>query len=132
MTDTIFTKIINGEVPAYRVYEDDDVLGILDIHPAQPGHTLMIVKKQVEQFTELDKGDFRQLMEASHKFANHMQKILGCHRVALRIEGFDVPHVHVHLIPCETEHDSYKAGRMDEEPDHAMLRKVADRLAVLG
>ena len=128
--DTIFTRIIRGEIPAHRVYEDGDFLGFLDIHPIQPGHTLIVTKKQVEQFTELGSKDFENLMSTAREYARHMQKILDCKRVVLRIEGFDVPHVHVHLIPCNHEHDSYREGRDKEEPNHDDLRKMAEKLRV--
>lgn len=128
MADSIFTKIINGEIPAHRVYEDDDTIGFLDIHPIQPGHTLIVSKKQIEQFTEMGKNDFQDIMQVSQKFAKHMQAQLGCQRVVLRIEGFDVPHVHVHLIPCNHAHDSFREGRENEEPDHNSLRKMAQKL----
>lgn len=126
--DSIFTRIIRGEIPAHRVYEDDDYLAFLDIHPIQTGHTLLVTKKQVEQFTDLSERDFKNLMGKAHELAQHMQKVLGCKRVVVRLEGFDVPHVHVHLIPCNHEHDSFRAGRENEEPDHDALRKTTEKL----
>lgn len=126
--DSIFTKIINGQIPAHRVYEDKHILGFLDIHPIRPGHTLLVTKKQIDQFTDLTDKEFDQLMSAAHRFAKHMKQTFGCPRVVLRIEGFDVPHVHVHLIPVHHENDSFRANRFQEEPDHEALRNVAQQL----
>ncbi len=126
--ETIFTRIINGEIPAHRIYEDDRVIAFLDIHPIADGHTLVVPKKQIEQFTDLDDKDFLYLMEVSQKLARHLKEVLGKQRVTLRIEGFDVPHVHVHLVPVDTEGESYKADRDQIEPDHAALSALAVRL----
>jgi histidine triad (HIT) family protein len=128
MADTIYTQIINGQIPAHFVYESPGVVGFLDIHPTQPGHTLIVPKIAFAQFTDMKSGDFEDLMMVSHEFAKHMQKILQCKRVVLRIEGFDIDHVHVHLIPCNQEHDSYKEGRGQIEPDHEALRAMALKL----
>lgn len=126
--DSIFTKIINGEIPAHRIYEDSNCIAILDIHPVQPGHTLVIPKEQVDQFCDMKSGDFATLMKTSHMLAVHLKRALGKTRVVVRIEGFDVPHAHVHLIPVDHEHESYKEGRMSLEPDHDALRIMAQKL----
>ncbi len=89
---------------------------------------LLVTKKQVEQFTELNDSDYKHLMSTAHTMAQHLQKVLNCHRVVMRIEGFDVPHVHVHLIPVNHEHESYKADRDLIDPDHDALNKMAGLL----
>lgn len=128
--DSIFTKIIRGDIPAHYVYKDDLAVGFLDIHPIQPGHTLIVPKAQVEQFTDMDEPGFSALMRVAHQFSKHMKEVLGCKRVVVRIEGFDIPHTHVHLIPVNEEHESYRAGRFDEEPDHEALAAMAKKLAL--
>lgn len=128
MTDSIYTKIINGEIPAHRVYEDDECIGILDIYPITPGHTLVIPKKQIEQFTQMTSKEFAQLTATAHKVAQHIQKTLGCQRIVMRIEGFDVPHTHIHLVPVNHEHESYKPNRELTEPNHAELGEMAQQL----
>lgn len=130
MEPSIFTRIITGEIPCHKVYEDDKVLAFLDIHPTQPGHTLVVTKEQVAQFTELSDESFAHLVQVSKMFASHMQEVLGSHRIVMKFEGFDVPHVHAHLIPCMEPNDSYREGRENEEPDHAALADMAKRLAL--
>lgn len=130
MEPSIFTRIINGEIPCHRIYEDDRTIAFLDIHPAQPGHTLVVTKRQVEDFTELNKEEFEYVSGVAQKLAQNMQTILGSHRIVFKLEGFDVPHVHIHLIPCESEGDSYRAGRELEEPDHDALDAMAQKLAI--
>jgi histidine triad (HIT) family protein len=126
--ESIFSKIIRGEVPAHYVFEDSFCVAILDIHPIQRGHTLVIPREPMEQFTQMDSGEFTKLMNVSHMLAKKLQEHTKAHRITLRIEGFDVNHVHVHLIPCNNEHDSYKAGREDIEPDHTTLAAYAAEL----
>jgi histidine triad (HIT) family protein len=128
--DSVFTKIIKGEIPCHKVYEDDTVLAFLDIHPIQPGHTLVIPKVQVEQFTELDDPTYGHLMDAVLLLAKHMQAVTKCWRVNVRIEGYDVPHAHVHLVPTNNENESYNPQRMDGEPDHAALAEMAAKLQI--
>lgn len=128
MADSIFTKIIKGEIPCHKIYEDDRVIAFLDIHPIKPGHTLVIPKKQVEQFTELDPEDYSYLMASSQLIAQQLQKILGAKRILVRIEGLDVEHTHVHLIPTQDEKGIYEQD-MNAEPDHAALAKMAQKLA---
>jgi histidine triad (HIT) family protein len=132
MQDSIFTKIIKGEIPCHKVYEDDAVIAFLDIHPIQPGHILVVPKEQVEQFTELSNETYMHVMKVSHALAKHLQTITQCWRVTLRIEGFDVPHTHVHLVPTNQENDSYNAQRMDTEPDHSALADMAKKLYFEG
>ena len=132
MTDSIFTKIIKGEIPCHKVYEDDKTIAFLDIHPIQPGHILVVPKRQIEQFTELDADTYAHLMNVTHVLAKHLQNLTNCWRVTLRIEGYDVPHTHVHLVPTNHENDSYNANRMDIEPDHVALAEMAKKLYLEG
>lgn len=127
--DSVFTKIINGEIPGHRIYEDKHVIAILDIHPIRPGHTLVIPKKQIGSFVELKPGEFKDLMEVSQQIAKHIQGILGCKRVVLNIDGSDTPeHMHFHLVPINDPEDSHREGRMEEAPDHEALAKMAQKL----
>lgn len=128
MQDSIFTKIIKGEIPAHKIYEDEKVLAFLDIHPVQPGHTLVIPKKQVEFVWDLDEDDYRAVMEATQRIALHMRETLGVAYVGEKIIGVDVPHAHVQLIPFNTVAEYQAPQDMDSEPDHAELKRVADKL----
>lgn len=96
---TIFTKIINGEIPAYKVAEDEKFLAFLDISPNTKGHTLCIPKVEVNKLFDLDEETYMQLMAFSRKVAKGLEKAVDCKRVGMAVVGLEVPHVHVHLIP---------------------------------
>lgn len=129
MADSIFTKIIKGEIPCHRVYEDDLTLAFLDIHPVQPGHMLVIPKKQIEFVWDLPDEDYVAVMAAVKKVALRLREVLGVRYVGERIVGVDVPHAHVQLIPFNTV-DEFKAPQnMEAEPDHTALEQMAARLA---
>lgn len=99
MNDSIFTKIIKGEIPCHKVYEDDQTLAFLDIHPAQPGHTLVIPKSQEEFVWDLNAEEYEALMSTVKKVALRLREVMGRPYVGEMIVGTDVPHAHVHLVP---------------------------------
>lgn len=125
---SIFSKIVSGDIPSYKIYEDDKVLAFLDIHPISPGHMLVVPKQEVDLFTDLSRATYGHLMAVCRHLAIHLQSKTKCKRVVLRIEGYDVPHVHVHLIPSNTPEETYKKGRLDIAPDYQELAKVAKKL----
>ena len=127
-TPSIFTKIISNEIPSYKIYEDDEVLAFLDIYPIQPGHMLVVPKQQVDPFTNLSTATYGHLMAVCRHLAIHLQSKTKCKRVVLRIDGYDVPHTHVHLVPSNTPKDTYKPGRMDIAPNYKELEKMAKKL----
>ena len=129
MEDSIFTKIIKGEIPAHKIYEDDDVLAFLDIHPVMPGHTLVIPKKQVEFVWDLEIEDYQKLMAATQKIALRLRSVLEVTYVGEKIVGTDVPHAHIHLIPFTQEAEYNQASGQVGEPDHAALAAIAEKLA---
>jgi histidine triad (HIT) family protein len=129
MPDSIFTKIIRGEIPCYKVYEDDKTLAFLDIHPVQPGHTLVIPKKQIEFVWDLADEDYQAIMEASQKVAKRLREVLEAPYIGEQIVGVDVPHAHIHLIPFSTPAEFRNIPDMDAEPDHATLAEMAKKLA---
>lgn len=128
MADSIFTKIIKGEIPSFKIYEDDKTLAFLDIHPITEGHTLVIPKKQVEFVWDLDEADYQALMATCKKVARHLREKTGHELVGEKIEGVDVPHTHVHLIPFSDIKDYRNIADQSAEPDFAALEKVARRL----
>lgn len=132
MEETIFTKIVKGEIPSHKVYEDEKTLAFLDIFPSTEGHTLVIPKAQVQFVWELEGDDYRALMESVKKVALHLKEVTGKAYVGSMIVGTDVPHAHVHVIPFETAHEMKNAvltdGRDDKEPDHAGLAALAEKL----
>lgn len=128
MSDTIFTKIIKGEIPSHKIYEDELTLAFLDIHPLTEGHTLVIPKKQVEFVWDLADEDYIAVMQATKKVARHLRETLGVSYISERVVGTDVPHAHVQLIPFD-EVDQLKAEQdMEAEPDHEALAKLAEKL----
>lgn len=130
MEDSIFTKIIKGEIPCQKIYEDDKILAFLDIRPIQPGHVLVVPKIQLSHFEELDQETYRALFDAVQKVAQRIKVVLGAERACLRVEGFDVPHVHVHVYPCDDPEDFYgDKDRMSKEPDFESLEQMAQKLA---
>jgi len=128
MEDSIFTKIIKGEIPAYTLYEDELTLAFLDIHPVQPGHALVIPKKQIEFVWDLPAEDYRAVMDVAKKVALHLREALGVKYIGERIVGVDVPHAHVQLIPFNTVDEWHARQDMNAEPDHAQLKQLADLL----
>ena len=102
---TIFSKIISGELPAYKVAETDKFLAFLDINPNAKGHTLCIPKQEVNKIFDLDKDTYQELMEFSRKVAIGLEKTVSCKRVGMAVIGLEVPHVHVHLIPLNKMSD---------------------------
>ena len=97
---SVFTKIIKGEIPCYKIYEDDKTLAFLDINPETPGHTLVIPKVEVDKIYELPPEDYTALMDTVKKLSAHMEKVLGA-RTLWKVVGTDVPHAHVHLLPYD-------------------------------
>lgn len=127
--DTIFTKIIKGEIPSHKVYEDDKTLAFLDIHPVQPGHTLVIPKAQVEFVWDLEDESYLTLMKAVKKVALRIREVSDKPYVAERIIGIDVPHAHVQLYPFSNAAEFYARADMSAEPDHEALAEMAKKLA---
>ena len=97
---SIFTKIIKGEIPCYKIYEDDKTIAFLDINPETPGHTLVIPKNEIDKIYELPDEDYQALMATVKKLSAHMEKVLGA-RTLWKVIGTDVPHAHVHLLPFD-------------------------------
>ncbi len=99
---SIFTKIINGEIPCYRIAEDEHFFAFLDINPNAQGHTLCVPKKEVDRLLDLDKETYMGLMAFSRRVGLAIEKAIDCERVGMTVIGLEVPHVHVHLIPLHS------------------------------
>lgn len=102
---SIFTKIINGELPAYKVAEDENFIAFLDISPNAKGHTLCVPKKEIDKIFDMEEDHYLALMEFSRKVALALEKTVPCKRVGMAVVGLEVPHVHVHLIPLQQMSD---------------------------
>ena len=101
----LFTKIIKGEIPSYKIYEDEHTFAFLDINPAAKGHTLVIPKNEIDLLWDLESKDYKAVMESAKLIAKSIQKSVGCIRVGMAVVGLEVPHAHVHLIPLNTMSD---------------------------
>ena len=114
LMSSIFTKIIQGEIPCYKIYEDDKTIAFLDIHPETKGHTLVVPKNEVDKIYELPEEDYLALMNTVKKLSVHMEKVLGA-RTLWKVIGTDVPHAHVHLLPYD---ETWEHGRtLDLTPE---------------
>lgn len=131
MSETIFTKIINREIPAHIIYEDEHTLAFLDIHPIRPGHTLVIPKKPVADFWNLEPGDYHRLMETVRLLSKKIQETIQPERTGIFVAGWDVPHTHVHIVPMEHIHDITSKSMSDGErtnPSNEELASIAKKL----
>lgn len=102
---SIFTKIIQGEIPSYKVAENEYCFAFLDIFPLTKGHVLVVPKKEVDLIWDLEANDYSELMSFSNKIAKAINKSIPCERVAMTVIGLEVPHAHVHLIPINNAND---------------------------
>jgi histidine triad (HIT) family protein len=127
---SIFTKIIDGEIPCYKIAEDADFFAFLDVNPNAKGHTLVIPKKEVNKLFELDEVTYTGLMRFSRKVAIALEKAVPCKRVGVSVIGLEVPHVHVHLIPLNTMKDiNFKHKvRLEKEEFEALASSIAANL----
>lgn len=103
---SIFTKIIQGKIPSYKIAENDDFFAFLDINPNTKGHTLVVPKKEENKIFDLDEKSYLELMQFSYKVAKAIEKAVPCERIGMTVIGLEVPHVHVHLIPLHTMADA--------------------------
>ena len=122
---SVFTKIINGEIPCYKIYEDEKTMAFLDINPETPGHTLVIPKKEVDKIYDLEDEDFNALMHTVKMLSAHMEQVLGA-RTLWKVIGSDVPHAHVHLLPFDK--DWYQNRRIELTPEE--FEQIRAKLAL--
>jgi len=114
---SIFTKIITGEIPCYKVAEDANFIAFLDINPNAKGHTLCVPKKEVNKVFDLDDETYLALMQFSKKVAHALEKTVPCKRVGMSVIGLEVPHVHVHLIPLNDMKEMTFAHKVSLSPE---------------
>ena len=123
---SIFTKIINGELPAYKIAEDDKFLAFLDVNPNAAGHTLCIPKQEINKIFDMDEDLYLELMQFSRKVAIALEKAVDCKRVGMAVVGLEVPHVHVHLIPLNEMDDMRftKKVKLEKEEFESIVKDV--------
>ncbi|MEM7380101.1 MAG: HIT family protein [Bacteroidota bacterium] len=123
---SIFTKIVRGEIPSYKIAENEDYFAFLDINPNARGHTLCIPKKEVDKVLDLDRETYLGLMDFSRKVGKAIEEAVECQRVGITVIGLEVPHVHVHLIPLTSMVDATFQRKVSMEP--AEFEAVAEAI----
>ncbi|NAW51483.1 HIT domain-containing protein [Elizabethkingia argentiflava] len=125
---SIFTKIVNGEIPAYKVMEDEKHLAFLDVMPLVEGHTLVIPKKEVDLIFDLESEEFKDLFGFAQRVAKKVGAAISCKRVGLSVVGLEVPHAHIHLIPLQQIHDmDFSNDRLKLSPE--AYQKIQEKIA---
>ncbi|MEX6627223.1 HIT family protein [Tenacibaculum salmonis] len=124
---SIFTKIISGEIPSYKIAEDENFIAFLDINPNAKGHTLVVPKKEENKLFDLSKEEYTNLMSFSFRVAKAIEKTIPCKRVGMSVIGLEVPHVHVHLIPLNTMADIQfvEKVKLSEKEFLALTEKIS-------
>jgi len=127
---TIFTKIIKGEIPSYKVAENNDFYAFLDINPNAKGHTLVVPKREVNKLFDLTEDEYLGLMKFSRKIAKAMENVFDCDRIGMAVIGLEVPHVHVHLIPLNKMEDIQfeKKVKLSEEEFKTTAKQIANNI----
>lgn len=125
---TLFTRIVNGEIPAYKVAEDANYLAFLDINPLAKGHTLVIPKLENDYIFNLDDTTLAGLMLFAKKVALAMDKVLDCKRIGIAVLGLEVPHTHIHLVPLTTVYDiDFSKAKLKFSPEE--FSEIAQKIA---
>lgn len=130
MQPSIFSKIIKGEIPCHKIYEDERTFAFLDIHPMQPGHVIVVPKIQVDEFQNLTKDDYIAVFNTVKLVAERLKEAFPTKRVGLKVIGIDVPHAHVHVLPFADMDEYGGAVDMGAEPDHDALAEMAQKLVI--
>lgn len=125
---SIFTKIVNGEIPCYKIAEDDNYLAFLDINPLAEGHTLIIPKKEVDYIFDIEDELHKGLWNFAKKVATAMRKVIPCRRIGVTVIGLEVPHAHIHLIPLQGLYDmDFRKPKLHFNPDE--FRVIAEKIS---
>ena len=123
---TIFTRIINGEIPCYKIAEDEKHIAFLDINPVVEGHTLVVPKRETDYIFGLDDAELADLMIFAKKVALKLEKSVDCKKIAVSVIGLEVPHAHVHLLPINRESDTDFSHKSNPTPEQ--LKAIADKI----
>ena len=127
---SVFTKIINGERPSYKIFENEQCLAILTIDPIRAGHTIIFPKVEIDHFTDVPDAHYNAIFAAAKPIGRAIRTATGCKRVGMAVQGFEVPHFHLHLIPLwgVEDFDFRKAKRLPEAEMKEIQGKIVDKL----
>ena len=127
---SIFTKIVNGEIPCYKIAEDENYLAFLDVNPNTKGHTLCIPKQEINKIFDMEEEHYLGLMKFSRKVAKAVEKSVECKRIGVAVIGLEVPHVHVHLIPLQDMDDMRFQRKTSLSPEEfqELAKQIASNL----
>lgn len=123
---SIFSKIIAGEIPCYKIYEDEKTFAFLDIHPETPGHTLVVPKNEVDKIYDLPMEDYLAVMKTVKMLAKRMEEVFG-ERTLLKVIGTDVPHAHVHLVSFDPNYKYGQEVKLSEQEMSEIQRKLVGK-----
>lgn len=128
---SVFTRIVNNEIPSYKIYENDNFIVILDAFPIVKGHTLVIPKKEIDKIMDLDDATYSELFGIVRKIGRAIEKAIPCNRVSVQVIGLEVPHTHVHLIPINAMNDcDFKNEKLKLSPEEfqEIVQKITSKL----
>lgn len=125
---TIFSRIVNGEIPSYKVAEDDKHYAFLDINPVVRGHTLVIPKREVDYIFDLSEEEIADLMKFARKVAVSLKSNIDCQRVAVMVLGLEVPHAHIHLMPINNESEVNMRNKITLTPEE--FKEIQERIKI--
>lgn len=125
---TIFTRIVNGEIPSYKVAESDKFYAFLDINPLAQGHTLVIPKQETDYIFDIDDSQYQELFLFAKRVAAAIKKAIPCKRVGVAVLGMEVPHAHIHLVPLQTEGDmDFRKEKLSLTPEE--FKEIAEKIS---
>lgn len=125
---TIFTKIVNGEIPCYKIAEDEHHLAFLDIQPLKEGHTLVIPKQEIDYIFDLEEDDLASLHVFASKVAKALEAVVPCQRIGVAVIGLEVPHAHIHLVPMDKVEDiNFSKAKLSIDAEE--MKSIANRIS---
>jgi len=128
---SIFTRIIRGEIPCYKVAEDDRFIAFLDVRPLTPGHTLVVPKQEIDYIFDLDEKTLADMMLFAQRVAKAMKEVVDCKRIGVAVLGMEVPHAHIHLVPLQKETDmlfTNPRAQVSDEENTRLARAIGQRM----
>ena len=132
MNDCLFCKIIKGDVPSYKIWEDENFFAFLDINPINSGHTILVLKKHLDYIFDLEESLYLEIFKTAKKLSEPLKRAVGAKRIALAIEGFLVPHAHIHLVPVNkvNDLDPNRAKKASPEELSEMMERIKKEINI--